>query len=72
MIVASGLLVSRRMSVGSILGAATFPFVCWFVEPGFVYVGTVMALIVIIKHRSNIGRLIRGEEPKMFGNKKKD
>lgn len=71
-IVAIGLLVSQRMSVGSILGAATFPFVCWFVEPGFVYVGTVMALIIIIKHRANIGRLIRGEEPKMFGNKKKD
>ncbi len=71
-IVAVGLLVSKRMSVGSILGAGTFPLVCWFIEPGFIYVGSVMALIIIVKHRANIGRLIRGEEPKMFGNKKKD
>lgn len=65
-IVAVGLLLSRRMSVGSLLGALTFPLCCWLLEPDFIYVGSVMAVIVIIKHRANIMRLIRGEEPKMF------
>lgn len=69
-IVAIGVLVSQRMSVGSLLGAASFPVTCWYMEPDFIYIGIVLAIIVIYNHRSNIGRLFRGEEPKMFGNKK--
>lgn len=69
-IVALGVLVTQKMSVGSILGAGTFPLVCWFIEPGFIAMGTVMAVIILVKHRANIGRLIRGEEPKMSFKKK--
>ena len=65
-IVAAGLLLTRRMSFGSLLGALTFPLCCWFMEPDFIYVGSAMALIVIIKHRANIMRLLKGQEPKMF------
>ena len=66
LIVAIGLAVSRWMSVGSLLGDVYFPITCWFLERDFLYIGMVMALIVIIKHRANIARLIKGEEPKMF------
>ena len=66
LVVAIGLLLSRRMSVGSILGAAAFPAICWFVEPEFIWFGTCMAIIIIFKHKANIVRLIKGEEPKMF------
>jgi len=69
-IVALGVIVTMKMSVGSILGAATFPLVCWFIEPDFIAIGTVMAVIILVKHRANIGRLIRGEEPKMSFKKK--
>ncbi len=71
-VVAVGLAASQRMSVGSILGAVSFPIICFIFEPGFIWIGSVMAVIVVVKHRANIGRLIRGEEPKMFGNKKKE
>ena len=64
-VVAIGLALTQRMSVGSLLGAVTFPVLCWFIEPDFIWIGSLMALIVLIKHRANIGRLIRGEEPKM-------
>ena len=64
-VVVIGVLISKRMSVGSILGAAAFPVLAWFLEPFFVLPGTLLALIVIVKHRANIGRLIRGEEPRM-------
>ncbi len=64
-IVACGLLISKRMSVGSLLGAATFPVACWFMEKDFIIVGCIMAAIVLIKHRANIVRLIKGEEPPM-------
>lgn len=69
-VVAVGLLLTQRMSVGSLLGAITFPVLCWFLEPDFIWLGSVMALIILIKHRANIGRLLRGEEPKMSFKKK--
>ena len=64
-VVAVGLALTQRMSVGSLLGAIIFPLLCWFMEPGFIWIGSLMALIVLIKHGANIKRLIRGEEPKM-------
>lgn len=64
-IVACGLLVSKRMSVGSLLGALTFPVICHLMEQGFFPIGCVMAVIVLWKHRSNISRLFKGEEPPM-------
>lgn len=70
-IVVVGVLISRRMSFGSILGAATFPLVAYFYDKSFVPIGTVLAVLVIIKHRANIVRLIHGEEPKL-GEKKKE
>ena len=64
-IVAILVLITRRMSVGSIIAAALFPVLCYFLEPRFIVIGCIMAAIVLIKHRSNISRLIKGEEPKM-------
>ena len=64
-IVAVGVALSQRMSVGSLLGSVTLPLICWLLEPDFIHIGCIMAVIVLIKHRANIGRLFRGEEPKM-------
>ena len=71
-VAAAGLLLSKRMSVGSLLAAVSFPLLCWFIKPDFLVVGSIMALIIIIKHRANIQRLIRGEEPPMGIFKSKD
>ena len=70
-VVVIGVLLSKRMSFGSIIGAVAFPFIAWYFNPDFIYIGTVMAVLVIIKHRANLMRLIRGEEPKI-GQKKKE
>lgn len=64
-VVAVTVLISKRMSAGSVMGALLFPILSFFLEPGFYLHGLVLAAIVIIKHRSNIDRLIRGEEPKL-------
>lgn len=67
--------LSKRMSAGSIAGAACFPAICLFNEPEFIVWGIVLAVIVLIKHRANIVRLLEGEEPKLGfldKNKKKD
>lgn len=64
-VVAVFTLISKRMSVGSLIGAFTFPFLCYFIEPKFLIIGSYMALIIIFKHGGNITRILKGEEPPM-------
>ncbi|MGI6728136.1 MAG: glycerol-3-phosphate 1-O-acyltransferase PlsY [Anaerovoracaceae bacterium] len=63
-IAALGFLISRRVSVGALLAAVFLPFLAYYYLPDYVVIFSVMAVIVIIKHRSNIIRLIKGQEPK--------
>ena len=58
-------LISKRMSVGSITGAVVFPFISMFMERDFLYIGIVLAIIILVKHRANIKRLLQGKEPVM-------
>ena len=60
-----GAAVSKRMSIGSIAGAIALPLLIGYFKPEFVIVFSAMAVIVIIKHRKNIVRIIKGEEPKL-------
>lgn len=64
-VVLIAVLISKRMSVGSLAGAVCFPALAFFLEPDFIIPGTALAIAIIIKHRSNIARLLRGEEPVM-------
>lgn len=68
-IVAIGVAVSRRMSVGSLLGAVTLPIQSAFIAPDFVIPSILIALLLIYKHWGNIVRLSKGQEPKL-GEKK--
>ncbi len=61
-IVILAVLITRRVSVGSILIAVLFPFLTWWLYPEFLPFGIVMAVLLLYKHRSNLMRLIRGEE----------
>lgn len=71
-IVALGVLVSRRMSVGSLLGALALPFLCIFLEFDFLLGSMFLAVLVIHTHRANLQRLRNGTEPKIsFGSKGK-
>lgn len=71
-IVAIIVFTSKRMSLGSIIGAVAFAVLSIFLEPGFFLFACVMAIIMIVKHRANIVRLIHGEEPIMGIFEKKD
>jgi glycerol-3-phosphate acyltransferase PlsY len=63
-------LTVRIVSVASILSALAFPALIWVIYHGqdrpvlFAFAGVAIVLI-IWSHRSNIGRLIRGEEPRI-------
>lgn len=59
--------VTRFVSLGSILGAASFPIFAWFLVQGerpvfFLAVQGIVALLIIVKHHENIRRLLAGTE----------
>lgn len=64
-IVAVVTLISKRMSVGSIAGLIFLPVTAFFITREFFVPAIVMAVIMLIKHRQNIVRIVRGEEPKL-------
>jgi acyl phosphate:glycerol-3-phosphate acyltransferase len=60
------LFLSRISSVSSLVSVIAAPVVAWGLGYPQVIVPLIaIAAIVIVQHRANIGRLIRGEEPKV-------
>lgn len=56
---------SKRVSAGSLTGAALFPALAYMINPDYLLWSCVLAAIIIIKHRSNLVRLLKGQEPKL-------
>jgi len=68
------LILSRYVSLASILGAASFPIFAWYLVVGarpaeFIAVQSAVALLIIVKHHQNIRRLLAGTESR-FGTRK--
>jgi glycerol-3-phosphate acyltransferase PlsY len=69
------LLLTRYVSLSSILAAISFPFLTIYIfhrdEPLLIAFGVAAALMVVITHKKNIIRLLNGEESKanLFRNK---
>jgi len=68
---AAVLLMTRYVSLASILGAASFPVFASFMVRGeksalYIAAQIIVSLLIIIKHHQNIGRLLSGTESR-FG-----
>lgn len=59
------MVITKRVSVGSLTAAIVLPFAAYAFDHRYLPVTVVLAIIVIFKHRRNIARLIKGEEPKV-------
>lgn len=59
------MLISQRVSVGSVAAAILLPIAAYFFDPAYLPLTAAMAAIVIFKHRTNIKRLMKGQEPKV-------
>ena len=63
-------LISRRVSLGSIVAAALFPTTVWTLnlshDPAVLALIGVSALLIIGRHYKNVRRLLSGEEPKFW------
>ena len=62
--------ISRRVSIGSIGAALSLPILYFYLSKPMIrsvfYVSILLAILVIIAHRKNIRKLIRGEEKPIF------
>jgi glycerol-3-phosphate acyltransferase PlsY len=66
--------LTRYVSLGSILGAIAFPIAAYFIQdPDAVSLAlaSAIALIIVLKHRQNISRLVSGTENRFGGSKPK-
>jgi glycerol-3-phosphate acyltransferase PlsY len=59
--------VWRYVSVSSMLAAGSMPLLAWALgsHPAFVTTAGALGLLTVIRHRANIARLLRHEEPKV-------
>lgn len=72
-------LLTRIVSVGSLAAGVVFPltlvlqkrFVTPELSPLLIYLGLFLGILIFITHRSNITRLLRGEENRFGGKKEK-
>ena len=67
------LLLSRYVSLASILGAGSFPLFAWLMASGdrtpfFIAAQCIVAFLIIAKHHQNIRRLLNGTESR-FGSR---
>ncbi|MDQ2087725.1 glycerol-3-phosphate 1-O-acyltransferase PlsY [Herbivorax sp. ANBcel31] len=64
-------LITRYVSLGSIIGASLFPAVAFLMgnETIFIIFAGIIGLLVIIRHKTNIERLINKEESKLGAKK---
>ena len=65
--------ISRYVSLGSIMAGIVLPVAVWGrAEPKpILYICILMGTMAVIKHRTNIGRIIAGQEPRIGGAKSK-
>lgn len=70
---ALALALSRISSVASLAAVTAAPVVAWLMgRESLVVTLIAVAAVVIVQHRANIGRLLRGEEPRVGRSKAAD
>jgi glycerol-3-phosphate acyltransferase PlsY len=67
---AATLVSSRVASISSMTAAVAAPVALWFLSYPSVVVtgGTVMALLIILRHHANLKRILEGTEPRLGAN----
>jgi glycerol-3-phosphate acyltransferase PlsY len=72
---AATLALTRYVSLGSMLAAVALPLAFWLTEPdraranggAVLWTLALLSVLVIVRHRSNLGRLARGTENRLGG-----
>ena len=59
--------IARMISMSSLMGALALPLAIWLLYPEkstILIASLFVAALVWYRHRSNIGRILKGEEPR--------
>ncbi|EDP99738.1 hypothetical protein KT99_01232 [Shewanella benthica KT99] len=64
-------LISRYSSLAAIITAMLAPAYTWYLDDRFIIPVSMLSALIVIRHKDNISRLLKGEESKM-SRKKKD
>lgn len=68
-----GAALSKKMSIGSMLAALSYPLLILYYYPKALPIAVLMSVIIVFTHRTNIKRLLRGEEKELsIGSKIKE
>ena len=65
------LVLGRMVGLASVLMGVTFPAVAAWLRPEdipFTVGCAALALLILVRHRANLGRMLRGEEPRIGRN----
>lgn len=60
------ILITRTVSIGSLIGIILYTFIVLFKLPEFIAPVLITSSIIIFKHKANILRIIQGKENKIF------
>lgn len=61
--------ITGYSSVGAIVSFLLAPLFVWFIKPELTMPVAMLSCLIIVRHSSNIQRLIKGEEPKVIRKK---
>lgn len=61
------LAVTRFISLASVVAAVAFPVIAWLRDSprDIVILSSIVALVIVVRHRSNIYRIVTGSEPRL-------
>lgn len=63
-------LITKRVSAGSVICSLVFPFIANLYDPAYLWWTLILCVTILYKHKENINRLVKGEEPKLNFKKK--
>lgn len=52
-------------SLAALVTALVTPFVCYWLAPEFVMITSILAIIMVYRHRRNLSNLLHGQEPQV-------
>ena len=57
--------LTKYSSLAAIVTVSLAPLYTWFIKPIYVVPVTMLAALIVFRHRDNIVRLLQGKEPKV-------
>ncbi|GLX77701.1 glycerol-3-phosphate acyltransferase [Thalassotalea insulae] len=61
--------ITHYSSLAAIVSVSLAPFYIWLLKPLYTYPAMMLSILILLRHKANIVRLIKGTEPKITSKK---